>query len=95
MIVWIFEHVQWRFALNDRFARGYIRHMKTFSRGFFLDRVRRCKADPSYKGCFPLLWSLSPQLLHLAPDWLRWYYDLARQTTHDYFVLPASGDLYR
>ena len=71
-----------------------IKHMKSFTRGFFLDRVRRCKADPSYKGCFPLLWSLSPQLMHLSPDWLRWYYGLAHETTHDYIVLPPSGDLY-
>ena len=25
-------------------------------------------------GCFPLAWTLSPQLLHLAPSWARWYY---------------------
>ena len=71
-----------------------INFMKGSRRDWFLDRVQRCKADPSYKGCFPLLWSASPQLLHLAPDWLRWYYDQARQTTKDYFVLPPSGDLY-
>lgn len=56
--------------------------------------AQRCKADPSSKGCFPLLWSMSPQLLHLAPDWLRWYYDRAHESGHDYFVLPPSGDLY-
>ena len=69
-----------------------IRHMEMYSRVFFLDRVARCNADP--KGCFPLLWSLSPQLMRLAPDWLRWYYAQASLTKHDYFVLPASGDVY-
>ena len=64
------------------------------SRDLILDRVQRCDADPSYKGCFPLLWSVSPQLIHLAPDWLRWYYAQAQRTTHEYFVLPPSGDLY-
>ena len=71
-----------------------IKHMKRWTRIFLLDRVQRCKLDPSPKGCFPLLWTLSPNLRYLAPDWLRWYYDQARQTTHDYFVLPPSGDLY-
>jgi hypothetical protein len=71
-----------------------IKHMKRWSRGFLLDRIQRCDADPSYKGCFPLLWSLSPNLRFLAPDWLRWYYDQARQTSRDFFVLPPSGDLY-
>jgi hypothetical protein len=71
-----------------------IKHMKRWTRVFLLDRVQRCKLDPSPKGCFPLLWTLSPNLRYLAPDWLRWYYDQARQTTHDYFVLPPSGDLY-
>ena len=66
------------------------------TRDFILDRVHRCTAKPSasYHDCFPLLWSLSPQLQHLAPDWLRWYYNQARLTTHDYFVLPPSGALY-
>ena len=72
-----------------------INFMKGSRRDWFLDRVQRCQADPSYKGCFPLLWSASPQLLHLAPDWLRWYYEQARLTKRDYFVLPPSGDLYR
>jgi hypothetical protein len=70
-----------------------IKHMKRWSRGFMLHRVQRCQADPT--GCFPLLWSLSPNLRFLAPDWLRWYYSQAHQTAHDYFVLPPSGDLYR
>jgi len=44
--------------------------------------------------CFPLVWTASPQLLHLAPDMLRWYYSMSYKTGRDYFVLPPSGDLY-
>lgn len=58
------------------------------------DRADKCAADPSYLGCFPLTWSMSPQLTHLAPDWLNWYYAYAQETTKDFFVLPPSGDLY-
>ena len=61
---------------------------------FILDRVHRCTANPGYRGCFPLLWSLSPQLQHLSPDWLRWYFKQAHLTHNDWFVLPPSGDLY-
>jgi len=56
------------------------------------DRVNSCEADPS--GCFPLAWTISPALLHLAPDWLRWFYEQAFKTNHDYFVLPPSGHTY-
>lgn len=46
-------------------------------------------------GDFPLMWSMSPHLLHLAPDMLRWYYEQAtRGAQRDYFVLPPSGHLY-
>merc|ERR1719362_682411 len=44
--------------------------------------------------CFPLVWTVSPQLLHLAPDMLRWYYSMSYRTGRDFFVLPPSGDLY-
>jgi hypothetical protein len=57
-------------------------------------RVDLCAKDPSYLGCFPLAWSLSPHLTHLAPDWFDWYYEKAAETGHDYFMLPPSGDLY-
>eukprot|EP00466_Bigelowiella_natans_P021206 jgi/Bigna1/91286/estExt_fgenesh1_pg.C_950041 len=58
-------------------------------------RVKACKQDPSPRsGCFPLVWTQSPHALHLAPDMMKWYYNQAKQTTQDYFVLPPSGDLY-
>ena len=58
-----------------------------------VQRVSRCADDP-INGCFPLAWTLSPQTLHLAPDWLRWYYNRSKLTGRDYFVLPPSGDTY-
>jgi hypothetical protein len=41
-----------------------------------------------------LLWTASPQLLHLSPEILRWYYEASYSTKADTFVLPPSGDLY-
>lgn len=68
--------------------------LKRSRREWMLERVDRCRADPSYKGCFPLVWTLSPQTLHAAPDWARWYFNKSYTTGHDYFALPPSGDLY-
>merc|ERR1719313_1944293 len=36
--------------------------------GWMQDRVSRCTADQSRNSCFPLVWTLSPALLHLAPE---------------------------
>lgn len=44
--------------------------------------------------CFPLTWTISPHALHLAPDWIEWFYEQSYQTKHDYFMLPPTGDLY-
>jgi len=56
--------------------------------------VEKCKADPSKLGCFPLVWTTSPQLMHLAPDMLEWFYNQNKLTKNDYVVLPPSGDTY-
>lgn len=72
---------------NVAFVRGS-------RRDWVEQRVRQCQADPSSRGCFPLVWTLSPHVLHLAPDWARWYFEQSHATQHDYFVLPPSGDLY-
>ena len=59
------------------------------------ERVARCTAaNATDKTCFPLLWSMSPRLAQLAPDWLRWYVAQCVTTGHDWLVLPPSGDLY-
>lgn len=44
--------------------------------------------------CAPLTWTVSPHLPDVAPDVLRWYYESARSTGRDYFMLPPSGHLY-
>ena len=45
--------------------------------------------------CFPLTWTLSPNLISVAPDMIRWYYSMVAQTHGlDYFIMPPSGTLY-
>jgi hypothetical protein len=75
---------------GDSFSENKGRHY-----AWMEDRVSRCAAagDRS-KTCFPLVWSISPHLLHLAPDWLRWYLHQCRVTGQDWLVLPPSGDMY-
>ncbi len=68
--------------------------LKSSRRSWMIDRVSRCQADPSYLGCFPLSWSISPHPRFLAPDWLSWYYNQSYLTGNDFFILPPSGDLY-
>ena len=77
-------------VLGDGDNIGFVKGSR---RGWMTDRVSKCAADPA-NGCFPLTWTLSPRTLHLAPDWLRWYYDKSVMTGADYFTLPPSGDLY-
>jgi len=69
-----------------------INYMKGSRKSWMKDRLARCSADPN--ACFPLVWTHSPHLLHLAPDMARWYYNVSYQTGRDYFALPPSGDLY-
>jgi len=57
-------------------------------------RVKRCAHRADGARCYPLVWTLSPQALHLAPNLTRWFYHQAHQTGADYFILPPSGDLY-
>jgi hypothetical protein len=73
---------------------NYVQHSR-FS--MMQDRAARCKAAgglANKTGCFPLLWSLNPHLVHLAPYMLEWYYDIASTSNADWFVLPPSGDTY-
>ena len=66
--------------------------VKGSRRSWMLERQSKCAADPD--ACFPLLWSLSPNLIDNAPQMMQWYYNVSYNTTHDYFVLPPSGHLY-
>jgi len=67
--------------------------LKGSRKDWIQDRARICEADPEH-GCFPLMWSLSPHTLYMAPQWAQWFYNASYRTKADYFVLPPSGDLY-
>ncbi len=55
-------------------------------------RIDACRAGK--ESCPPLTWSISPHLARIAPDVLKWYYKMSRDTGKDYFTLPPSGHLY-
>lgn len=69
-----------------------IDYMMSTRREWFRQRLAACAMGGA--SCPPLSWSISPHLLQLAPDVLRWYYAQSRVTGRDYFVLPPSGHLY-
>ena len=59
---------------------------------WFNKRLSQCSNNMTV--CFPLAWTLSPHLLNVAPEILKWYYLNSYSTGRDYFVLPPSGALY-
>ena len=64
-----------------------------FTREHMLYRQRRCAANRSQ--CFPFSWTMSPNLIELAPELLRFYYEQgARSSGRDTFMMPPSGTLY-
>jgi hypothetical protein len=81
------------FVLGDGDNVAFV---KSSRRDWMLNRMGHCTEEKkdSYLDCFPLTWSLSPHLLHFSPDIARWYYDNAKATGNDFFMLPPSGDLY-
>jgi hypothetical protein len=55
-------------------------------------RLAQCNSS---QGCqYPLLWTMSPHILYLAPDWAYWFANQLLKTEHDRFALPPSGHLY-
>jgi hypothetical protein len=67
--------------------------VESFGRDHMQERVRRCA--PPAAPCFPLSWTLSPNLLTFAPAIMRWYYNVSLQTGgRDWFIMPPSGTLY-
>ena len=69
-----------------------IAFMKGGRRGWMEERLQICEERG---GCdFPLVWTISPHLLYMGPDYLTWYYSKANETGQDVFVLPPSGHLY-
>lgn len=69
-----------------------IRYIMSTRKEWMQQRLAKCRgANPA---CPPLTWSISPHLPDLAPDVLTWYYEAARATGADYFILPPSGYQY-
>jgi len=67
--------------------------VRTFGSTHMQERVARCLA--AQDTCFPLSWTLSPNLIEFMPATMRWYYDQAALTGgHDWFIMPPSGTLY-
>ena len=64
--------------------------IKKDRRKWMIERVAKCGTGTK---CYPLMWTLSPQLLKLGPDIIEWFYNMSYITGADYFVLPPSGDL--
>ena len=71
-----------------------IAFMKGGRRGWMEERVSYCQSQDSGACSVPLVFSMSPHLTYLAPDWLHWYYRQANISGPDVFALPPSGHLY-
>jgi len=71
-----------------------IAFMRGGRRGWMNDRVNYCYNQPGGSCSKPLVFTMSPHLLYLAPDWLHWYYKQANISGPDVFALPPSGHLY-
>ena len=86
------EKVYMAFIIGDGDNLDFVKG----SRKAWMDaRIKYCASqEANGKACQPLLWSLSPHLINKAPDMMQWYYDAAKQTGADFFVLPPSGHLY-
>jgi len=69
-----------------------IAFMKGRRRGWMYERLEFCEQRGDCG--VPLMWSMSPHLAYLAPDWLQWYYENNNKTGMDVFMLPPSGHLY-
>jgi len=68
-----------------------ISFVQGFARNNMLKRSKSCNGTDS---CFPLTWTMSPQLLEVGPEMIRWYFLKAFQSGNDSFIFPPSGVLY-
>ena len=65
------------------------------SRQQWIDRrVQHCEETKTGGCSYPLLWSISPHILNLAPAWAEWYAEQLLRTHVDRFALPPSGASY-
>jgi hypothetical protein len=69
-----------------------LRYIMSSRRDWLEQRLARCRG--AMPRCPPLTWTISPHLPDLAPDVLRWYFEAAKTTGADFFMLPPSGYQY-
>ena len=94
------------FLIGDGDNVAYLKHSR---RDWITERLQRCANNSSSKNSkgdsngsgsdgsacpYPLLWTMSPHVTHLAPDWAQWYAQQLLITKTDNFALPPSGHLY-
>ncbi|CAB9531840.1 expressed unknown protein (Partial), partial [Seminavis robusta] len=60
--------------------------MKTRNLDWTRKRVSYCRNATMPHNCFPISWTISPHLLHFAPDIVQYYF--GQNTTQDFFLLP-------
>lgn len=65
-----------------------------FAKQHMLAREKQCGGLNDKFTCFPLTWTLSPNLIEVAPQIMRWYYQRGAATGRDWFIMPPSGTLY-
>ena len=68
-----------------------VAYLKNSRRDWITNRLKACNGTAC---SYPLLWTMSPHVLHLAPDWAQWYAQQLLKTKTDRFALPPSGHLY-
>ena len=74
-----------------------VQYIQNSRSSWMKDRAGRCERGggaANKTACFPLVWSIQANLLHMSPAWLRWFYATAKSTGADWFSLPPSGDTY-
>ncbi|KAJ9461773.1 hypothetical protein DIPPA_53953 [Diplonema papillatum] len=66
--------------------------VQTMAREHMVDRAANCSTG---RKCWPFTWTMSPNLLEIAPEFIRWYYNTSSATGgQDWFIMPPSGSLY-
>ncbi|CUG87333.1 Hypothetical protein, putative [Bodo saltans] len=71
--------------------------VQTFGSDHMEYRVQQCGGDRPLNAsnrCFPLTWTLSPNLIQFSPQMMRWYFGMAHTTMRDWIIMPPSGTLY-
>jgi hypothetical protein len=68
--------------------------LKDSRRAWMKQRLASCKRSARRSAgppCYPLMWTMSPATIYLAPEILQWYGQAMRDTGADWMILPPSG----